>query len=63
MAKLTMKELIVSVILIVVGVTLIPVLNGAIVAANITDATLALAISLIPLIFVFVLVLAMVDVI
>ncbi len=63
MAKLTMKELIVSVILIVVGVTLIPVLNGAIVAANVTDATLALALSLIPLIFVFVLVLAMVDVI
>lgn len=63
MAKLTMKDLIVSVILIVIGVTLIPVLTGAIVAANVTDATLALALSLIPLIFIFVLVLAMVDVI
>ena len=63
MAKLSMKDLIVVAILIVVGITLIPVINGAIVAANITEPTLALAISLIPLIFVFVLVLAMVDVI
>ena len=52
MAKeLSIKNMMSSMMYVVVGVILIPVLFGVITTANITDATTALVVSLIPVLF------------
>lgn len=52
MAKeLSIKSMMSSMMYVVVGVILIPVLFGVITTANITDATTALVVSLIPVLF------------
>ena len=50
---LSVGELIGSLLFVVLGIALVPVMYTFISAANITDAGTALVVSLIPLIFVF----------
>lgn len=52
MAELGIRQMLGSLVVSVVGVALVPVLYSIITAANITDATTAALISLIPLFFV-----------
>ncbi len=59
--KMTVKGMVVSIIGIIIGIYLVPVIYTSITAANITDTTLAAVISLIPLVFVFALILNVVD--
>ncbi len=61
MAKITTRELIFNVVGIVIGVTLIPLLNTAIASANITDPVLSAVVYLIPIVYVFALVVNILD--
>jgi cell division protein FtsX len=51
MAEFTVEGLVLSLVSIVVGVALIPIVYNQVVAANITDPTVAALVSLIPFLF------------
>ena len=61
MAELSVSSMISALVVVVVGVALIPVLYTSITAANITDASVAAIIALVPFFFAIGLVVAIVK--